>query len=91
MENDFITETYKNDLNYLGYNGPISIYDIFLWFIIEKKLYPEIILWSSKKNTWLYRITNEYGHIVKSTNQSNYDYNSANLMCLKSLIELSKR
>jgi hypothetical protein len=78
-----------HSLSELGYNGDLNIYDIFNWFIIEKKLYPEIKLWSPKKNLWYFTITTEYGHTYTTNrDQMYFDYQETSLKCLNYLILL---
>jgi len=89
MDSKLLKSEQIDSLQGLGYKGDLSIYDIFNWFIIEKKLYPEIKLWSPKKNLWYFSITTEYGHTyMTNSDQMYFNYEETSLKCLNYLILL---
>lgn len=78
-------------LSEIGYDGNIVIYDILNWFIYDKKLYPEIIVYSTQKNLWVYRVSNEYGHSFTDISNKKYKYNEAIYECILHMIKILKK
>lgn len=91
MNNQVINNEVLESLSEIGYNGEPVLFEILNWFITDKGLIPEILLWSQTKNEWYFRITSNYGHIFRDFSNNKYSYNDVYKNCILYMIKLSKK
>lgn len=91
MNNGIINQEISEQLIEIGYKGNLVLFDILNWFITEKELLPEVLLWSQTKNEWYFRITSKYGHSFREFSNNKYSYNDVYKHCILYMIKLSKK